>query len=70
MSLYSFIIKKLNEQNKSVNWLNREAGLSSATIYRMRNKKDYTMNLATAIKIADALNFSMDEFRNINGTTR
>ncbi|CAK1243116.1 MULTISPECIES: helix-turn-helix domain-containing protein [Fructobacillus] len=70
MSLYSFIIKKLNEQNKSVNWLNREAGISSATIYRMRNKKDYTMNLATAIKIADALNFSMDEFRNTDGTTR
>lgn len=70
MTIYEFIITKLKENNKSVNWLNNQAGLSSATIYRLKTKKDYTINLETAIKIADVLDFSLDDLRNLNGNTR
>lgn len=70
MTIYEFIINKLNEKNKSVNWLNKSAGLSSATIYRLKTKSNYTITLETAIKIADVLDFSLDDLRNLDGSIR
>lgn len=63
MTLYKIIDKQLNKRHKTDYWLSKKAGVSVSLLYKMRKKSDYTITLNTAIKIADALEISLDEFR-------
>lgn len=60
-NMYEFIKKKTEEKGKSLYWLSKQIGVQRQQIYHIAHQKDITLSLA--IKIADALGISLDEFR-------
>ncbi|CEN29169.1 helix-turn-helix domain-containing protein [Lactococcus piscium] len=61
--LWKTIEKELAEQDKTLYWLAKETKKEKSFYYRLKNGVVKTINLDTAIKIADALDISLDEFR-------
>lgn len=61
--LWKTIEKELTNQDKSLYWLAIRTDKDKSFFYRLKYRKAKTINLDTAIKIADALNISLDEFR-------
>ncbi|MDN5446586.1 MAG: helix-turn-helix domain-containing protein, partial [Lactococcus lactis] len=61
--LWEAIEKELNKQDKTLYWLAKETKKEKSFYYRVKNGIVKTINLDTAIKIADALEISLDEFR-------
>lgn len=61
--LWKTIEKELTNQDKSLYWLAIRTDKDKSFFYRLKYGKAKTINLDTAIKIADALNISLDEFR-------
>lgn len=61
--LWKTIEEELAKQGKSLYWLAKETKKEKSFYYRVKNGIVKTINLDTAIKIADALNISLDEFR-------
>lgn len=61
--LWKMIENELAKQDKTLYWLAKETKKEKSFYYRVKNGVVKTINLDTAIKIADALNISLDEFR-------
>lgn len=61
--LWKTIEEELAKQGKSLYWLAKETKKEKSFYYRVKNGIVKTINLDTAIKIADALDISLDEFR-------
>lgn len=61
--LWKTIEKELAEQDKTLYWLAKETKKEKSFYYRLKNGVVKTINLDTAIKIADALDISLDKFR-------
>lgn len=61
--LWKTIEDELAKQGKSLYWLAKETNKEKSFYYRLKNGIVKTINLDTAIKIADALDISLDEFR-------
>lgn len=61
--LWKTIKKELAEQDKTLYWLAKETKKEKSFYYRLKNGVVKTINLDTAIKIADALDISLDKFR-------
>lgn len=61
--LWKTIEEELAKQGKSLYWLAKETKKEKSFYYRVKNGIVKTINLDTAIKIADALNISLDKFR-------
>lgn len=61
--LWKTIEKELAEQDKTLYWLAKETKKEKSFYYRVKNGIVKTINLDTAIKIADALDISLDKFR-------
>jgi DNA-binding Xre family transcriptional regulator len=61
--LWLAIEKELGKQDKTLYWLAKETGKDKSFFYRLKYGKVKTISLETAIKIADALSISLDEFR-------
>jgi len=56
-----FIRKKMREQNVSLEELSEKCGLSSMSIFRVINKKNYNPTLLTLKKICKVLNINISE---------
>lgn len=64
MTLWQVIQKHLNEQGLNPTQLARKAGyVNTNIIYQIKNNPRKDPQLSTMIKIADALDISLDEFR-------
>lgn len=61
--LWKTIEEELAKQGKSLYWLAKETKKEKSFYYRIKNGIAKTINLDTAIKIADALDISLDKFR-------
>lgn len=61
--LWKTIEEELTKQGKSLYWLAKETKKEKSFYYRVKNGIVKTINLDTAIKIADALDISLNEFR-------
>lgn len=61
--LWFVIETELRKQEKSLYWLAKETKKDKSFYYRIKNGKIKTITLDTAIKIADALDISLDKFR-------
>ncbi|CEN27964.1 helix-turn-helix domain-containing protein [Lactococcus piscium] len=61
--LWKTIEEELAKQGKSLYWLAKETKKEKSFYYRVKNGIVKTINLDTAIKIADALDISLDKFR-------
>ena len=61
--LWKTIEEELAKQGKSLYWLAKETKKEKSFYYRVKNGIVKTINLDTAIKVADALDISLDEFR-------
>ena len=61
--LWETISKKLSEKNWTIYKLCLKAGIGTAGIYRLRDGVIKDLQFETVKKIADALEVSLDEFR-------
>lgn len=61
--LWKTIEEELAKQDKTLYWLAKETKKEKSFYYRVKNGIVKTINLDTAIKIADALDISLDKFR-------
>ena len=61
--LWKTIEEELAKQGKSLYWLAKETKKEKSFYYRVKNGIVKTINLDTAIKVADALDISLDKFR-------
>ena len=61
--LWETISKKLSEKNWTIYKLCLEAGIGTAGIYRLRDGVIKDLQFETVRKIADALDMSLEEFR-------
>lgn len=62
--MFEFIKKKAEEKGVTMYWLAGKMGVRRNKLYNLNNQRDITLSFA--IKIADALDMSLDEFRNVN----
>lgn len=53
----------LDKQNKTAYWLAKETGISETMIYSLQKGKSKDIGFAKMIRIADALEVSLEEFR-------
>lgn len=59
--LYNNIQKLAKERNMTIYQVAKKAGISKAIIYCLGTGSRKSMDLMTAVKIADALDVSLDE---------
>ncbi|QFG46669.1 helix-turn-helix transcriptional regulator [Lapidilactobacillus dextrinicus] len=63
MNVSTTINRVLEEHHMTAYGLSRKTGLPTATIYQLEKGISKDVKLSTLIKIADALDISLDEFR-------
>ena len=51
----------LNQNNKSIYWLNKETGIASSTLSRICNNKTSSIEFSVLDKICDALNCEVSD---------
>ncbi len=61
--LWSVIKKKLNEKNMSEYELAKRTGITQQSLSQMKRRDSKNPRWLTMVKIADALDISLDEFR-------
>lgn len=61
--MWEKIEKQLNKKNKTTYWLAKETGLPYQSIYSIKRNKSQQPSFSYMVKIADALEISLDEFR-------
>ncbi|CAK1245294.1 hypothetical protein R53718_MFFEMHAI_01392 [Fructobacillus evanidus] len=61
--MWEKIEKQLNKKNKTTYWLAKETGLPYQSIYSIKRNKNQQPSFSYMVKIADALEISLDEFR-------
>ncbi|GIC70584.1 helix-turn-helix domain-containing protein [Fructobacillus tropaeoli] len=61
--MWEKIEKQLNKKNKTAYWLAKETGLPYQSIYSIKRNKNQQPSFSYMVKIADALEISLDEFR-------
>lgn len=58
---------QLDLQQKTAYWLAKKSGISIQTIYSLRSNEKANTSFQNMEKIANALNISLDEFREREG---
>lgn len=61
--LWLKIEKALKKQNKTLYWLAQKTDKDKSFFYSLKYGKKKTINFDTVVKIADALDISLEEFR-------
>lgn len=61
--MWDKIKQQLDKQNKSVYWLAKETGISESMLYALRNGVAKNISFNKVVKVADALNVDINEFR-------
>lgn len=63
------IIILINKSSKSRYQIAKESGIPASTLSRIVNRKQKSIDLKTAFKLADALGVSLADFREEKNTT-